>query len=111
MNNKDFAVSINRFFYFANNYDCVKITFPSVHSGSRTEYQPEFFKAFEPHLVEHLLGKFEYFYGKCNRRSGAALIEFYAELDGNNRARLLKYINENYNENATWGLALADLED
>lgn len=106
--NKDFAVSVNKFFYYIHNYDMVAITYPTLFNGDKTEYLPSFFKAFEPSIVEHLLGKFRSFANKSG--SASAIISLYAELDGKNRARLCKWINENYSQSEEFGINLAEVE-
>ena len=89
-------IAINKFFFYAQNYPMVEVTFPSIRGVQRTEYLPSFFKAFEPHLVEHLMGKWVNATDKTD--SYGYLMKFYAELDGTYRQMMLKYIMENYND-------------
>jgi hypothetical protein len=89
-------IAINKFFFYAQNYPCVEVTFPSIRGVERREYLPSFFKAFEPHLVEHLMGK--WVSATHNTDSYGYLMKFYGELDGSNRQKMLKYIMENYND-------------
>lgn len=109
MTNKDFAASVTKFFYYANNYNCVAITYNALGRGEVTEYLPEFFKAFQPMAIDHLWGKFNSYYEEY-RRSAAAMIEWFAALDGSNRARLLKWINENYKQSESFGINLSMAE-
>lgn len=109
MTNKDFAIAVTKFFYYANNYPCVPVTYNALGRGEVTEYLPSFFLAFDKYSVDHLNGKFEYFYEKCNGRSGAAIIEFFAELDGDNRAKLCKWINENFQQDESYGINLKSI--
>lgn len=109
MTNKDFAVAVTKFFYYANNYNCVPVTYNAPGRGEVTEYLPSFFLAFDKFDIDHFNGKFEYFYKKFNGRSGAAIIEFFAELDGTNRAKLCKWINENFKQNEDFGISLKEI--
>lgn len=110
MTSRDFAIAVNKFFYYANNYNCVDITYPSIEGCDKHRYMPDFFQAFEPYLIEHLWGKFEYRYENA-RTSGAAVLEFYADLDGSNRMKLLSWINENYEQSDNFGISLPKDEE
>lgn len=94
MDNKTFAIAVNKFFYYVNNYEYRWVTFPTIHRGEVSEYLPDFFWAFPAESIEWLLGKWDAFLETFGRNG--AMMNFYAELDGTNRALLLKWINENY---------------
>lgn len=107
MTNKDFALAVNQFFFYANNWSCDDITFNSL-LGETTAYIPEFFLAFDKHDVEHLLGKWQYAYEHYGCRG--AMMGFYGELDGNNRAKLLNWIYTNYKHNEEFGISVKTLD-
>jgi len=70
------------------------------------EYLPSFFKAFEPHEIEHFVGKWKSAY----QRSGCygAVNDFYGELDGTHRVKILEYINETYTQRDDFGLVFSN---
>lgn len=106
MENREFAIAVNKFFYFAMNFTTSEITYPS-YDGMRTEYLPSFFNAFEKHLIEHIKGKWD----SAFRTGGAygAMFAFYADLDGENRAKFLAWVNENYKQRDTFGISLENI--
>ena len=109
MTNKDFALAVNRFFYYANNWKCKEITYPSLAGHDITKYIPAFFEAFSKERIEWLLGKWNACYEDYGCRG--VMMAFYAELDGNNRALLLSWINENYQLDEGFGISLKTLEE
>lgn len=106
MSNRDFAIASNKFFYYVMNYEHSKITYPTIHSGEVSNYLPEFFNAFDKYSIEHLYGKFKYFHEKYG--SYGAIMAFYGELDGDNRWKLMKWINENYKQRDGFGISLEE---
>lgn len=93
-NTKTAMVAINKWFYYAMNYNVVGMLVNDFE-GERTEYLPDCFLAFPTHLRKHLFGKWESLYETYGSR--AVLMAFYAELDGTNRKRLMEWVLENYN--------------
>jgi len=108
MTNKEFAIAVNKFFFYAMNYPMVEVEYPTLFDGMQKKYLPSFFKAFEPYLVQHLIGKWESAYER--RGSYGAINDFYGELDGTQRAKMLKYINETYEQKDEFGINLAEAE-
>lgn len=104
MTNRDFCIASNKFFYYAMNFNAKQITYPSIQGGNKTEYIPEFFEAFEPNLIEHLLGKWRYLYEEYGCHD--VIMRFYAELDGENRTKMLSWINENYQQREDFGISI-----
>lgn len=89
-------IAINKFFFYAQNYPSIRIDYKSIDGTMKFDYLPDFFKAFEPYLVEHLRGKW---LNACEKTdSYGVVMKFYGELDGSNRQKMLKYIMENYND-------------
>lgn len=119
MTKKDFAIAVNKFFYYAMNYKCVEVTYKSFN-GDKTEYLPAFFKDNIFHCnTAHMVGKWK---GAIIKKydkddypiyndSYGVMMRFYAELDGNNRASLLAWICENYQQNDDFGISLATLDN
>lgn len=94
--NKDFTNSVNKFFFYINNYQSVEITYPSISGGTKKEYMPNFFKVFPPYLVEHLWNKFCSY---CEDTSTAnAIIFLYGQMDNEQRVKMLEFVNTNYNQ-------------
>ena len=93
-NTKTAMIAINKWFYYAMNYNVVEIEIED-YAGKRTEYLPDCFNAFPKHLRGHLSAKWDYCYD--NYGSRAVLMAFYAELDGGNRKRLMQWVLDNYN--------------
>lgn len=89
-------IAINKFFFYAMNYPMVEVTFKSITGVQRREYMPSFFKAFPPHLIEHLWGKWQECC-ECTDSYGY-LMKFYGQLDGSNRNLMLNYIMDTYND-------------
>lgn len=108
MSNKDFAVAVNKFFFYAMNYDSVAITYPTLWNGKVTNYLPSFFNAFDKMDIEHLWGKFQSAYNRSGCRG--AIMDFYGELDGSNRAKFLTWINNNFKQRDDFGISMAMLE-
>lgn len=105
MNAKDYAIAVNKFFYFANNWNSEEVTYPTLFRGKVTEYIPAFFQAFEPYNIEHLLAKFNHCYELYGCRG--VIMGFYAELDGENRARLLQWAYDNFQQSDDFGINLS----
>ena len=97
MENMNIAlIAINKFFYYAQNYPSVRIEYKSIDGTMKSDYLPDFFKAFPPYMVEHFRNKWLNAVDKTD--SYGYLMKFYGELDGLNRQKMLKYIMENYND-------------
>ena len=94
-NTKTAMVAINKWFYYAMNYNVVEVEVADF-DGTHTENLPDFFNAFPMHLRKHLAGKWNYGYETYGSR--AVLMAFYGELDGTNRKRLMEWVLENYND-------------
>ena len=93
-NTKTAMIAINKWFYYAMNYNVVEMPVADF-DGEHTEYLPDCFLAFPKYLRMHLKGKWDYAYETYGSR--AVLMAFYAELDGNNRQLLMEWVLENYN--------------
>lgn len=109
MDNKTFASSVTKFFYYANNWDTKIVTISHGLNGddTQTEWLPGFFNAFPIYIRPHMLAKWEEAYDKGGPRG--AMMLFFAELDGSYRADVLKYINEHYDYKEGFGLNLSRL--
>lgn len=78
---KTYLIAINKWFYFSMNY-----TYGFIEKVWGDT----------PMLAEHLRGKFE---GLCRYHdSYGAMNAFYAELDWDNRVKLMNWVMENYND-------------
>ena len=88
--------AINKFFYYSMNYPIIRIEYPSIDGTWKYDYLPDFFKALPINMVEHFRGKWLTAVDG-NRDSYGFINKFYAELDSNYRADILRYIMENYN--------------
>ena len=95
MDTKSMIIGTNKFFFYAMNYPLVKITFPSIAGGNKTEYLPSFFKDFPPHIIEHFVGKWK---SACDQGSYGAIMYFYGQLDGSYRKIMLEHIMNNYTD-------------
>lgn len=88
--------SINKFFYYSQNYPLVPIEYKSIDGTMKKDYLPDFFKAFPDHIIEHFRGKWV-----CATKSVDSygyVNKFYAELDSNYRRMMLEYICNNYHD-------------
>lgn len=94
-NTKIAMQAINKWFYYAMNYNVVEIEVENF-DGTTTMYLPDCFNAFPKTLRAHLAGKWDFLYDKYGSR--AVLMAFYAELDWNNRKHLMEWVLENYND-------------
>ena len=94
-NMKIAASAINKWFYYAMNYNVVPIEIED-YAGVRTEYLPDCFNAFPKSLRGHLAGKWNALYE--NHGSRAVLMAFYAELSSNYRKDLIEWVMNNYND-------------
>lgn len=106
MDNKTFAIAANKFFYYAMNYRAAEVQVETF-SGVESHYLPEFFNAFPLALRAHLMNK----WNAINVGSYGNLMAFYGELDGTNRVRMLKWINENFEQADNYGLSLTAMEE
>lgn len=104
MTNTNFAIAVNKFFFYAMNYSQADITYPTLFNGNVTRSLPDFFLAFDKGSIEHLFGKFNSAYDKYGSRG--AVMAFYGELDGTNRYKLLSWINENYKMRDDFGISI-----
>ena len=96
MDTNSMIIGTNKFFFYAMNYPSIRIEYHSIDGTTKFDYLPDFFKAFDFHLVEHLRGKWV---NACESYGGyGAMMKFYGELDGSNRQKMLRYIMENYND-------------
>lgn len=97
MKNMNIAlIAINKFFYYSQNYPCVRIDYKSIDGTMKFDYLPDFFKAFPSNMVEHFRSKW---LNACERTdSYGYVMKFYAELDGTYRQKMLEYIMGNYND-------------
>lgn len=97
MKNMNIAlIAINKFFYYAQNYPYYEAEYKSIDGTTKSDYLPDFFRAFPENLVEHLRGKWLNAVEKTD--SYGYVMKFYGELDGTNRQKMLQYIMENYND-------------
>ena len=94
-NTKISMIAINKWFYYAMNYNVVGMLVTDFE-GERTEYLPDCFLAFPPHLRKHLFSKWESLYDSYGSR--AVLMAFYAELSSNYRKDLMEWVLNNYND-------------
>lgn len=108
MTNKDFAIAVNKFFFYAMNYPLVEVEYPTLFDGTQKKHLPSFFNAFEPSIIAHYVGKWESAYKRVG--SYGAINVFYGDLDGKHRAKMLKYINENFTQREDFGINLEEVE-
>lgn len=94
-NTKTAIIAINKWFYYAMNYNVVPIEIED-YQGKREEYLPDCFNAFPKSLRGHLAGKWNSLYESYGSR--AVLMAFYAELSSDYRKDLIKWVMENYND-------------
>jgi hypothetical protein len=88
-------IAINKWFYYAMNYNVVEIEVENF-DGTTTMYLPDCFNAFPKTLRSHLAGKWDALYEKYGSR--AVLMAFYGELSSNYRKDLMAWVLENYND-------------
>lgn len=103
MTNKEFSISVNKFFYYIHNYNCVEIT---DNAGNKV-YVPNFFMAFEDWVRGHIYSKYKS-YLNDGLNPEFAIIKLYGELDGSNRYKMLSYINEHYKQSDDFGISIED---
>lgn len=94
-NTKIAMQAINKWFYYAMNYNVVEIEVEKF-DGTTTMYLPDCFNAFPKYLRAHLVGKWDALYDKYGSR--AVLMAFYAELSSNYRKDLMEWVLNNYND-------------
>lgn len=103
MNNRDFAIACNKFFYYAMNYKYATVEVTDFE-GKRETYAPQFINAFPIDVRLHLIGKFNSAFDAHG--SYGAIMSFYADLDGKNRMRFLSWVNDNFDESGEFGINL-----
>lgn len=94
-NTKIAMTAINKWFYYAMNYNVVQIEVETF-DGTKKEYLPDCFNAFPKTLRAHLAKKWDTLYGLYGSR--AVLMAFYAELSSNYRKDLMEWVLNNYND-------------
>ena len=94
-NTKTAIIAINKWFYYAMNYNVVEMEVSSF-DGDKKMYLPDCFLAFPKYLRGHLAGKWDTLYDSYGSR--AVLMAFYAELSSKYRKDLIKWVMENYND-------------
>ena len=94
-NTKNAMIAINKWFYYAMNYNVVEIEVENF-DGTKKEYLPDCFNAFPKTLRAHLAKKWDTLYGLYGSR--AVLMAFYAELSDNYRKDLIQWVMDNYND-------------
>ena len=94
-NTKTAMIAINKWFYYAMNYNVVEIEVENF-DGTKKEYLPDCFNAFPKTLRAHLAKKWDTLYGLYGSR--AVLMAFYGELDWSNRKLLMEWVLNNYND-------------
>lgn len=85
--------AINKFVYFALNYNIVTVEYTDFSGTKKTEYVPEFFKAFKDYELPHLVSKWKD--TECFGGYGR-VVAFYTQLDNVHRVTMLDYIVDNY---------------
>ena len=108
MTNKDFGIAANKMMFFIYNFPC-KVMEVAGYDGPITKSLPSFFEVFNLNLRAHLAGKWNSNYETYG--SYGVFPAFYGELDNHNRAKVLKWINENYAHNENWGISIPTLEE
>lgn len=106
MDSKTFGIAANKLMYFIFNYDFK--TKPMELSYGVTKTIPAFFEVFDINLRTHLYGKWDAYYGTYG--AYGVFAAFYGELDATNRAKVLKWVNENYELADANGISLTTLE-
>ena len=94
-NTKTAMIAINKWFYYAMNYNVVEIVVEDF-DGTKKEYLPDCFNAFPKTLRAHFAKKRDTLYGLYGSR--AVLMAFYAELSDNYRKDLIQWVMDNYND-------------
>ena len=87
--------AINKWFYYAMNYNVVEVEVLTF-KGKETHMLPDFFNALPMYLRAHIESKWEYAYGEYGSR--AALMWLYGELDWANRKSVMEWVLTNYND-------------
>lgn len=117
MDNRNFAIAVNKFFYFSMNYEMDYITYETF-GGEKTELLPSFLNANWHCNRAHMIEKWK---SICIERydknrvpiysdSYGRIWRFYSELDGDNRMALLEWVNENFKINEDFGINLKEEE-
>lgn len=88
--------AINKWFYYAMNYNVVEILVPTLDGEESIMWLPDFFNAFPKSIRAHFASKWNYGYDQYGSR--AALMWFYAELSSNYRIMLMEWVLNNYND-------------
>lgn len=93
---KTAIIAINKWFYFAMNYETISHEWESISGERRVEYLPRFLKEAKWTCnLDHMLAKWNM--ATQSKNPYAYLMNFYAELDEANRKALLEWVMENYN--------------
>lgn len=107
MTNKDFGIAANKLMYLMYNFPC-ELMDVRTFNGVERKQLPSFFEVFDLSLRNHLMGKWN-----ANYKSFGAygvFPSFYGELDNKNRAKVMKWINENFSHRDDFGISIAELE-
>lgn len=89
--------AINKWFYFALNYRIIKHEWKSVSGVLRSEHLPSFLvEAKWTCNLDHMLSKWKA--ATVSQNPSAYLMDFYADLDCDNRIALLEWLMTHYND-------------
>lgn len=94
-NMKTAMVAINKWYYYAMNYNVVPIEV-STFEGEVTMMLPDFFKALPKSMRKHFAEKWNYGYETYGSR--AALMWFYGEISGDYRKDIMAWVLDNYTD-------------
>lgn len=87
--------AINKWFYYAMNYDVIPVEVADF-DGDRAMMLPDFFNAFPKDIRLHFAKKWNSGYEEYG--SYAALMWFYGQLSGNYRKDLMEWVLNNFND-------------
>lgn len=87
--------AINKFVYFALNYNVIAVEYTDFCGSNKTEYVPEFFKVFKEYEYPHLVSKWK---ETETLGSYGRVMAFYTLLDNAHRVAMLDYIVDNYKD-------------
>lgn len=89
-------MAINKWFYFALNYEVIRHEWKGISGRQRSEYMPSFLaEAKWTCSLDHMFSK--WVTATQSQKPSAYLMDFYAELDTSNRIVLLEWLMVNYN--------------
>ena len=107
MTNTDFAIASNKLMYYMFNFSCKPIEVAG-YEGTITKSLPSFFEVFDDlHLRAHLAGKWNANYESYG--AYGVFTAFYGELDNKLRSKVLRWINENFKHDDTYGINISEL--